>query len=55
MLRGGMGTPWVLQNGQEFRSREEALGLEVGMGNEARVVQGDLGLLGRGYLSHFFL
>lgn len=44
-----------LQNGQAFRSRGEALGLEVGVGHEDRLVQGDLGLLRRGHLSHFVL
>lgn len=39
-----------LKNGQAIRSRGEALGLEVGVGNEARPVQGDLGLLGKRYL-----
>lgn len=47
--------PWALKNGQVFRSRGEALGLEVGVGNEARLVQGDLGLLRKRYLSHFIL
>lgn len=45
VLHGGSERPWALQNarGQEQRS---AMGLKVAVDSEARVVQGDLGLLG---------
>lgn len=36
LLHGATGTSWALRNGQAIRSRGEALGLEVGVGNEAR-------------------